>query len=190
MLDRPMEQLTLSCYDVELRVVDAAGAGICERLLDTLPPQFVALAASESPSATYHVEKATKDGRPAWRVTRDGNALVCEEAFASDLPHYVRQDIDSMCRSAPHACCSCMRVWLAGEDTPLSFPAAVIAANLRWWPSSSGAARCIIRTNSPCSTIQAGSTRKPDARASSEMERPQISVWCARTNRSSRSDLR
>ena len=89
-----MEQLTLSCYDVEMRVVDAAGVGVCGRLLDTLPPQFVAVPDGGSPSTTYHVEAVTKDGRPAWRVTRDGDTLVCEEAFASDLPHYLRQDID------------------------------------------------------------------------------------------------
>ena len=94
MLDFPMEQLTLSCYDVELLVVDAAGVGICRCLLDTLPPQFVAVSSSGSPSATYRVEAVTRAGRPAWRVTRDGDTLVCEEGFASDLPHYLRQDID------------------------------------------------------------------------------------------------
>ena len=37
-----MEELALSCYDVEVRLVDTAGAGLCQRLQDTLPPEFAA----------------------------------------------------------------------------------------------------------------------------------------------------
>lgn len=89
MLDRSMERLTLSCYGVELLVVDEAQTGLCRRLTESLPPQFVPIAQSAAPSATYRVTK----GDDVWRITRDG-VIVCEEAFASDLLHYIRQDID------------------------------------------------------------------------------------------------
>ena len=34
------EELALCCYGVEVRLVDAAGLGLCRRLRDTLPPEF------------------------------------------------------------------------------------------------------------------------------------------------------
>ena len=33
-----MKELALSCYGVEVRLVDASGAELCQRLRDTLPP--------------------------------------------------------------------------------------------------------------------------------------------------------
>ena len=36
------EELALACYGVEVRVVDAAGLELCQRLRDALPPEFVA----------------------------------------------------------------------------------------------------------------------------------------------------
>ena len=92
-----MESLSLYCYGVEVRVTDAAGAGLCRRLRDTLAPEFVASSGPGSPAASYVV---TTDPAPAdaegseYRVARDESSMF-SAATEEDVFRWLCQDIDS-----------------------------------------------------------------------------------------------
>ena len=92
-----MEELALSCYDVEVRLVDAAGAGLCQRLRDTLPPEFAAPSGPGSAVVSYVVTAGTLPGtaeHPGYRITCDG-AEVFAAATEEDVFRWLCQDIDN-----------------------------------------------------------------------------------------------
>ena len=69
------EEITTSCYGLEVRVVDAAGAELCQRLRDTLPPEFAVGAGAASGVFSYLVTIGTQPvtaEHPGYRVSRDG----------------------------------------------------------------------------------------------------------------------
>ena len=92
-----MESLAVSCYGVEVRVSDTAGAGVCRRLRDTLAPEFVASSGPGSSAISYVVatDPATAGAEdPGYRVTRDGSE-VFSAASEEDVFRWLLQDIDS-----------------------------------------------------------------------------------------------
>ena len=92
-----MEELALSCYGVEVRFVDAAGAGLCQRLRDTLPPEFAAPSGPGSTVVSYVVTAALFRGRRSSRgtaITRDG-VEVFAAATEEDVFRWLCQDIDN-----------------------------------------------------------------------------------------------
>ena len=92
-----MEELALSCYGVEICLVDAAGAKLRQRLRDTLPPEFVALSRPGSPVISYVV---TADRLPG-TAEHLGYCITCDgvEVFAAateeDVFQWLCQDIDN-----------------------------------------------------------------------------------------------
>jgi Rps23 Pro-64 3,4-dihydroxylase Tpa1-like proline 4-hydroxylase len=92
-----MKSLALSCYGVEVRVSDAAGAGVCRRLRDILAPEFVASSGPWSSAISYVVatDPATAGAEdPGYSVTRDGSE-VFSAASEEDVFRWLLQDIDS-----------------------------------------------------------------------------------------------
>jgi SM-20-related protein len=93
-----IEELTLSCYGVEVRLADAAGLDLCQQLQDSLAPEFAVSAEPGSAVVSYVV---TADplpgpaGHSRYRVSRDGvevlTAITEEEAL-----RWLLQDIDSV----------------------------------------------------------------------------------------------
>jgi predicted 2-oxoglutarate/Fe(II)-dependent dioxygenase YbiX len=65
------QELMLSCYGVEIRVVDAAGLGACDRLRATLPLEFVVSGDLSALAVTYVVTAGSADeaGSDAYHVT-------------------------------------------------------------------------------------------------------------------------
>ena len=71
------EELVRGCYGVEVRLVDAAGLGLCRRLRAELPPEFgVAVpAAPDTVAIAYAVAVAgapAPGAAPEYLVTCDG----------------------------------------------------------------------------------------------------------------------
>ena len=92
-----MEELALACYDVEVRLRDAAGVGLCQRLRDVLPPEFAAPSGSGSAVVSYVVIADTSPESaedPGYRVTRDG-VEVFAAATDEEVLQWLCQDIDS-----------------------------------------------------------------------------------------------
>ncbi|HXJ77691.1 MAG TPA: 2OG-Fe(II) oxygenase [Candidatus Methylomirabilis sp.] len=91
-----MEELVLSCYGVEVRLVDAADAELCQRLRDTVPPEFTASSGPGSAVVSYVVAgDAPSAAKPsAYRVTRDGTEVVAHET-EEEVVHWLWQDIDN-----------------------------------------------------------------------------------------------
>jgi len=89
------EKFTTSCYGVHIRVVDAAGAGLCERLGDALPPEFAADARDAGVVVSYLVtaQPATSE-HAGYRVRRDGAANFAA-ATEDDVFAWLCQDIDN-----------------------------------------------------------------------------------------------
>src|SRR5262245_29166046 len=85
------EQLLTSCYGVSVRVADATGAGLCQRLFDTLAPEFVSAPAGAAAELSYTVTA----GDHGYCITRDDAPAVAaptvEDAFT-----WLSQDIDNM----------------------------------------------------------------------------------------------
>jgi hypothetical protein len=84
------EELATSCYGVDVRVVDAAGAVLCERLRDMLAPEFVDATGAASAAVSYRV---TSDDR-GYRISRDGAAAVVATTDEDTLG-WLCQDIDN-----------------------------------------------------------------------------------------------
>jgi Rps23 Pro-64 3,4-dihydroxylase Tpa1-like proline 4-hydroxylase len=83
-----MEELALSCYGLEVRL-DAAGAGLCRRVQDTLPPEFAAPREAGTEVVSYVVTAEALAGtgeRFAFRVTCNGF-----EGFAAQTEEEVLQ---------------------------------------------------------------------------------------------------
>ena len=62
------EELVLGCYGVEVRLVDAAGLGLCRRLREELPPEFVE-AGPPAPPAPAPAPPASAGAAVAYAVT-------------------------------------------------------------------------------------------------------------------------
>jgi SM-20-related protein len=73
------EELTLDCYGVEFRLIDAVGARLCSRLRDALPPEFVEASGSRAEVISYivaHDKPAGSGETTGYRITCTG--LVAE----------------------------------------------------------------------------------------------------------------
>jgi hypothetical protein len=90
------EALTLCCYGVEVRLVDAAGLWLCQRLRDTLPPEFVAPSAPCEVSVAYVVTDIVPPGMTEaseFLITCD-DVAVFATAVEEELYWWLRHDID------------------------------------------------------------------------------------------------
>jgi hypothetical protein len=90
------EGFTTACYGVAIRVVDAAGAGVTQRLRDMLAPEFVAGDGATSLAASYVVTTDTRATaeQSGYRVSRDGS-VVFVAATEEDVVAWLCQDIDN-----------------------------------------------------------------------------------------------
>jgi Protein of unknown function (DUF5672) len=100
----PTEELALWCYGVEVRVVDAAGLGLCQRLRETLPPEFVAPSGLAGAAVAYVVTA----GALAGTANDTEYVISCDgvEVFAAtteeDVFVWLRHDIDqAVARRSP-----------------------------------------------------------------------------------------
>jgi Rps23 Pro-64 3,4-dihydroxylase Tpa1-like proline 4-hydroxylase len=91
-----LDEVALSGYGLEVRLVDAVGAGLCQRLRDALPPEFAALSEPGAAVVSYAVTTGRIHGIPErsrYCVIRDGvdqfSASTEEEVFG-----WLQQDID------------------------------------------------------------------------------------------------
>jgi hypothetical protein len=84
-----MEELTLACYGVEVHLRDTAGLALCQRLRDSLPPEFAAPTDPPQARVAYAVSAASVD----YRVTRDGLEVFTTDTD-EDLFGWLSQDID------------------------------------------------------------------------------------------------
>ena len=92
-----MKELALSCYGVEVRLVDASGAELCQRLRDTLPPEFAAPAGPGSAVVSYVVTGGALSGTaepPGYSVTCHGGEVFAA-ATEEDVVQWLCQDIDN-----------------------------------------------------------------------------------------------
>jgi SM-20-related protein len=91
-----LEELALSCYGIEVRFVDAACAGLCRRLQESLPPEFTAPCEPGPAAVSYVVtaDKAAGTELSGYRVTCDG-----VEGFAAsteeELLQWLYEHIDN-----------------------------------------------------------------------------------------------
>lgn len=98
------EVLTVCCYGVEVRLVDDAGLGLCQRLRETLPPEFAAPAAPAAVAVTYRVTLVTPPGDSAtneFLITCD-DVELCIAGSDDEAYGWLRRDIDqAVARRAP-----------------------------------------------------------------------------------------
>ena len=150
-----MEELALSCYDVEVRLVDAAGAGLCQRLRDTLPPEFVTPSGPGSAVVSYVVTVSMLPEtaeHPGYRITCDGVEVLPQRPKRTYFGGSAKTSTTPW-RSAHGRCSSCTRAWLGGGGWPSFCRDEAIQENLRWSQSSFGGARCTTPTSLPFWTI-------------------------------------
>jgi hypothetical protein len=76
--------LALSCYGVDFRIVDAAGADLCSRLRDALPPEFMEPAGPGLEVISYTVDRETVAGSEEASGYRITSAGVVTESFHVD----------------------------------------------------------------------------------------------------------
>jgi hypothetical protein len=90
------EELALACYGVEVRVVDAAGLGLCQRLRDTLPPEFVAPSEPTEAVVTYVVTAGVlpETAEPPEHLISCNGEAVFATAMEEELFAWLRHDID------------------------------------------------------------------------------------------------
>ena len=92
-----MKELALACYGVEVRLVDPVGAGLCQRLRDTLPPEFAASSGPGSTVVSYVVTAGRLPGtaeHTGYRISRDG-VEVFAAATEDGVFQWLCQDIDN-----------------------------------------------------------------------------------------------
>ena len=91
-----MEELAVSCYGVEIRLVDAANAGVCERLRAVLAPEFGAPVGGDSDLVSYLISVGSGETaeEPEYQVTRDGEEVLTS-APEDELLWWLRQDFDT-----------------------------------------------------------------------------------------------
>lgn len=87
-----MEELTLSCYDVAIRIIDAASAGLCQRLQNALPPEFAVSSAAGAIPVTYVVTRGVADGAE-YRVAC-GDEEIFDASEKEDALQHLQQQID------------------------------------------------------------------------------------------------
>jgi Rps23 Pro-64 3,4-dihydroxylase Tpa1-like proline 4-hydroxylase len=90
------EALTLCCYGVEVRLVDDAGLGLCQRLRDTLPPEFRAPSEPSQVSVAYVVTAIVPPGlteASEFLITCD-DVAVFATAVEEEVYWWLRRDID------------------------------------------------------------------------------------------------
>src|SRR4051795_11448280 len=91
-----MDELALCCYGVEVRLVDAAGLELCQRLHDTLPPEFAAPSEPAEAVVAYVVTAGALPETaepPEYLITCDGVAVFAT-ATEEEVFWWLRQDID------------------------------------------------------------------------------------------------
>ena len=92
-----MEELALSCYGVEIRIIDAAGAALCQRLRETLAPEFTHPSEPGSELVSYVVTAGSAVGtaeHPEYRIARDGVGILAATT-EEDVFRCLCQDIDN-----------------------------------------------------------------------------------------------
>lgn len=102
------ETLTLCCYGVEIRLVDNARLGLCQRLLDTLPPEFVTPSEPSEVVVSYVVTPVASPG--GIKTTEDNEFLITWDnvaVFVTDSEDeaywWLRWDIDQVvARRSPY----------------------------------------------------------------------------------------
>jgi SM-20-related protein len=90
------EALALCCYGVEVRLVDAAGLGLCQRLRETLPPEFVAPSEPSEVSVAYVVTAVVPPGlaeASEYLISCD-EVAVFATSVEEELYWWLRHDID------------------------------------------------------------------------------------------------
>ncbi len=88
-------ELAFSCYGAEIRVVDAADAGVCGRLEHMLPPS-IAPSDSQEADACFvvkRIEPRRSGGAAVYRVVRRGAVLV-QARSAERVVNQLRREID------------------------------------------------------------------------------------------------
>jgi len=88
-------ELAFNCYGAQLLIVDAAGAGVCARLQQVLPPS-TAPGDAAAPDACFVVERVeprTQDGRMSYRLVRHGEVLVRAHSI-EPVVDSLRREID------------------------------------------------------------------------------------------------
>jgi SM-20-related protein len=92
-----MKELTFFCYGVEIRLVDAAGTEICQRLRDAFPSEFAVPSPPGSMVTSYVITAGILPGaadQPAYCIARDGIDLWAEQTEEGAF-EWLRQDFDS-----------------------------------------------------------------------------------------------
>jgi len=90
------ESLTLRCYGVVVRVIDAAGLWLCLRLRQTLPPELAPSETSPHVALDYVVTLVVapeSQGRFEYVVTRNALAVFAT-AIPDDVYWWIRRDIE------------------------------------------------------------------------------------------------
>lgn len=99
-----VEALALCCYGVEVRLVDDAGLGLCQRLREALPPEFAAPSEPAAVAVTYSVTALVPQGQSEpseFLITCDGVAL-CIAGSEDEAYWWLRRDIDqTVARRSP-----------------------------------------------------------------------------------------
>lgn len=98
------EALTLCCYGVEVRLVDDAGLGLCQRLRETLPPEFVTPAEPAVVAVTYRVTALVPPGEsePGEFLIACDDVALFRAASEDEAYWWLRRDIDqTVARRAP-----------------------------------------------------------------------------------------
>src|SRR5215467_11147446 len=91
-----MEELALSCYGVGIRISDATGAALCQRLRETLAPEFTHPSEQESELVSYVVTAGSPVGtaeHPEYGVARDGVEILTATT-EEDVFRWLCQDIE------------------------------------------------------------------------------------------------
>jgi Rps23 Pro-64 3,4-dihydroxylase Tpa1-like proline 4-hydroxylase len=98
------EELALACYGVEVRLVDDAGLELCQRLRDTLPPEFVAPSEPAEAEVAYVVTAGVLPGtaeHTEYLISCDGVAVFAT-ATEEEVYRWLRHDIDhAVARRSP-----------------------------------------------------------------------------------------
>jgi predicted 2-oxoglutarate/Fe(II)-dependent dioxygenase YbiX len=81
------EELALGCYGIEFRLIDTAGARLCSRLRDALPPEFVEATGSRAEVISYIVAQ----DEPAGSGETTGYRITCTGLLAESF-HVVTAD--------------------------------------------------------------------------------------------------
>jgi hypothetical protein len=90
------DALTLSCYGICIRLVNATSDALLRRLADTLPPELVACTTLDEGAVSYVItgDAASRaGGLRGYGVTRDG-VEIYNAAGEEDVLEWLRSDID------------------------------------------------------------------------------------------------